>query len=109
MFRLYVDNGGMGPESRFVGNIFGNFGKIKMLGIGNLRLEIWEEGNIAVGYLMGMVRERVKKSQKIENELQIYILVLLLHLPLLYPISPNTTTQNLQEIKAPYYELPLLL
>ena len=37
-----------------------------MLGIGNLRLEIWEEGNIAIVYLMGMVRERVKKSQKNE-------------------------------------------
>ena len=37
-----------------------------MLGIENLRLEIWEEGNIAILFLMGMVRERVKKSQKIE-------------------------------------------
>ena len=67
---MYVDNGGPGPESRFGENIFGNSGKIKMLGIGNLRLEIWEETNIAIVYLMGMVRERVKKSQKIENELK---------------------------------------
>ena len=67
MFKLYVDNGGPGPESRFGENNFRNSGKIKMLGIGNLRLEIWEEGNIAIVYLMGMVRERVKKSQKIEN------------------------------------------
>ena len=42
----------------------------KKLGICSLRLEIWEEGNIAIGYLMGMVRERVKKSKKIENELK---------------------------------------
>ena len=60
----------MGPESRNWKNIFRNFEKMKMLGIDFLRLEIWEEGNIAIGYLMGMVRERVKKSQKIENELK---------------------------------------
>ena len=41
-----------------------------MLGIGSLELEIWEETNIAIVYLMGIVRERVKKSQKIENELK---------------------------------------
>ena len=34
--------------------------------IENLRLEIWEVSNIAIVFLMGMVRERVKKSQKIE-------------------------------------------
>ena len=66
VFKLYVDNGGMDPESRFGGNIFRNSGKIKMLGIGNLRLEIWEETNIAIVYLMGIVRERVKKREKIE-------------------------------------------
>ena len=70
MFKLYVDNGGMGPESRFWKTICGKSGKIKMLGIGSLRLEIWEETNIAIVYLMGIVRERVKKSQKIENELK---------------------------------------
>ena len=70
MFTLYVDNGGPGPESRFVKNIFRNSEKIKMLGIGSLRLEIWEETNIAIVYLMGIVRERVKKSQQIENELK---------------------------------------
>ena len=64
VFKLYVDNGGMGPESRFGENIFGNSGKIKMLGIGNLRLEIWEETNIAIVYLMGIVRERVKTESK---------------------------------------------
>ena len=70
MFKLYVDNGGMGPESRFGKHIFGNSEKIKMLGIGSLRLEIWEETNIAIVYLMGIVRERVKKSKNIENELR---------------------------------------
>ena len=64
IFKLYVDNGGPGPESRFGKNIFGNSGKIKMLGIGSLGLEIWEETNIAIVYLMGIVRERVETESK---------------------------------------------
>ena len=31
-----------------------------------MELKIWEESNIAIVFLMGTVRERVKKSQRIE-------------------------------------------
>ena len=65
---MYVDNGGPGPESRNWKSMLWDCEKMKMLGIGSLRLEIWGESDIAIVYLMGMVRERVKKSQKNENE-----------------------------------------
>ena len=70
IFKLYLDNGPMGPESKKMKNIFRKFRKIFLLGMTSFDLEMWEEGNIAIVFLMGRVRERVKKSQK--NEMKCF-------------------------------------
>jgi hypothetical protein len=48
ILKFYAHNGGMDLESKLGGNMLRNSGTPKIVGIGSLRLAIWEDTNIAI-------------------------------------------------------------